>query len=594
MPGKRIPDLTAIAGASTANDDNLVIYDTSEGTTKRILRSQLAAGIVGDLPYTPAGFIAATTVPTAIAEIASDLSASSGSSLVGFLQSGPNATARTAQAKLREFVSVKDFGAVGDGVADDTAAIQAAINAVSSNQKIVFPPGTYKITSGLTLSTDYVALVGHGLENAPTIKCTTASVNILTINAGACSIERLKFYGDGGLYGASATVNGIVANGTVADDLDLVVEDCSFVFLNKIIQQNGRNLDCARNVFSNCLSGIIIADTVTDYRGLSLYANRFHSIGGATSAWCINIDATKNFSEFNCIGNYFDDCNGVLTGFASATNFVGNSILRNYAGIELNVSTHAVSAFKRHVNIANNIIQFQTAGGSRHGISVAGSAMWNIDNNQITNTGYHGIFGNGMIGGKITNNTLRNCGTNSAAVYDSINLSVTSTTTRTFGNDVYKDSANTRYGLAVLGYGTSPDTANVIGPNSFVGFGSNAVSIASSGVNHNIGPITPISNLDVWKNSFGGNSDSTFTAGVDSPVLRHSTTLTADRTLTLTDTNVYDGAEVTVVRVSSGAFNYNVKNSGGSTLKALATNTSATFGWSGQAGAWVIKNYSSL
>jgi hypothetical protein len=49
MPGKRITELTAIAGASTANDDNLVIFDTSEGTTKRILRSQLGLAIAGDL-----------------------------------------------------------------------------------------------------------------------------------------------------------------------------------------------------------------------------------------------------------------------------------------------------------------------------------------------------------------------------------------------------------------------------------------------------------------------------------------------------------------------------------------------------------------
>ena len=69
MPGQRIPDLTAIAGSGTANDDNLVIFDTSTNTTKRILRSQLAAGLVGDLPYTPSGGIAATTVPTAIAEL---------------------------------------------------------------------------------------------------------------------------------------------------------------------------------------------------------------------------------------------------------------------------------------------------------------------------------------------------------------------------------------------------------------------------------------------------------------------------------------------------------------------------------------------
>jgi hypothetical protein len=73
---------------------------------------------------TPAGTIAATNVQSAINEIVSDLAASSGSSLVGFLQAGLGAVATTVQAKLRETVSVKDFGAVGDGVADDTAAIQ--------------------------------------------------------------------------------------------------------------------------------------------------------------------------------------------------------------------------------------------------------------------------------------------------------------------------------------------------------------------------------------------------------------------------------------------------------------------------------------
>jgi hypothetical protein len=150
MPAKRIPDLTAISGASTANDDNLVIFDTDADETKRILRSQLAAGLVGDLPYTPAGFISATTIPTAIAEIASDVAASSGSSLVGFLPAGLGAVATTVQAKLRETVSVKDFGAVGDGVADDTAAIQAAL---SASKSVLIPPSDnfYKITAPLNL-----------------------------------------------------------------------------------------------------------------------------------------------------------------------------------------------------------------------------------------------------------------------------------------------------------------------------------------------------------------------------------------------------------------------------------------------------------
>lgn len=112
------------------------------GVTLNQLAAPGGAALIGN---TPAGTIAATTVQGAINEIVSDLAASSGSSLVGFLQAGTGATARTAQAKMREIVSVKDFGAVGNGVADDTAAIQAAIDAVNAagGGVVYFPAGTY-------------------------------------------------------------------------------------------------------------------------------------------------------------------------------------------------------------------------------------------------------------------------------------------------------------------------------------------------------------------------------------------------------------------------------------------------------------------
>jgi len=65
---------------------------------------------------------------------------------VAYTPAGTGAVATDVETKLRETVSVKDFGAVGDGVADDTAKIQAAIDSLEAGQQLYFPDGVYRCT----------------------------------------------------------------------------------------------------------------------------------------------------------------------------------------------------------------------------------------------------------------------------------------------------------------------------------------------------------------------------------------------------------------------------------------------------------------
>jgi hypothetical protein len=92
-------------------------------------------------------------------DLANNIDPAKGDALIGFRQSNsagnaPGAVGKTVHQKLQEYISVKDFGAVGDGTTDDTAAIQAAIDymrnaAQSAGGVLHFPAGTYRITDTL-------------------------------------------------------------------------------------------------------------------------------------------------------------------------------------------------------------------------------------------------------------------------------------------------------------------------------------------------------------------------------------------------------------------------------------------------------------
>jgi hypothetical protein len=91
------------------------------------------------------------------------------------VQTGPTAgdpVTQSLQTWLDQFATVKDFGAVGDGVADDTAAINRALYQLFCREtnpqirrSLFFPAGVYKITSSIFIP-PYATLWGEGADNS--------------------------------------------------------------------------------------------------------------------------------------------------------------------------------------------------------------------------------------------------------------------------------------------------------------------------------------------------------------------------------------------------------------------------------------------
>ena len=177
-----LPTATAAIGVD-------VVPLVQSGVTKKasvqvLLASPSASSWVG---FTPTGDVSASTVQAAIAEIDSEkvafsrLDDNDGSSLVGFLQSGAGAQPRSVQSKLRDVVSVKDFGAVGDGVADDTAAFSAAA--------ITAPAVNTFVTHGISRALTATVFVPDGTYNLASFVDTAGKDIIYSLSNGAAIIN---------------------------------------------------------------------------------------------------------------------------------------------------------------------------------------------------------------------------------------------------------------------------------------------------------------------------------------------------------------------------------------------------------------------
>lgn len=122
-------------------------------------------------------------------------------------------TGRSLPNRFADVINVKDFGAVGDGVADDTAALQAAINAGNSGRTVFFPAGSYRTTATLTTSSGSgtsLRLMGESYQkfsinggskiiadhsSGPVIHYQGDNQGIENITIGASSTRKAAFFG---------------------------------------------------------------------------------------------------------------------------------------------------------------------------------------------------------------------------------------------------------------------------------------------------------------------------------------------------------------------------------------------------------------
>ena len=181
------------------------------------------ASAASSITFVPTGGITATNVQDALAEVDTEkvaftrLDDNDGSTLVGFLQAGTGAQLRTAQSKLRDIVSVLDFGADNTGVSDSYPAFAAAWTKIkTAGGAILIPPGTYLLNTQWALDIDTslphnYEILGYGATIITGAAVTSWAIKVYgSYNNHGLKIEGLQFDQRG-----NANVNGaILAQGT--------------------------------------------------------------------------------------------------------------------------------------------------------------------------------------------------------------------------------------------------------------------------------------------------------------------------------------------------------------------------------------------
>lgn len=226
---------------------------------------------------------------------------------------GPDANSpvsRTLQDKLDDYVSLADFGAVGDGVTNDTSALQRAIDQIylnsdkaipSARKKLRFPAGTYLIT-GTIYVPSYATLDGEGIDRTIIKQSTTGTAIFQTVDFTSTPSSKVVFpsiqsttqprnvcvsgmtlqYDQSTKQGTGALVN-------VDCAVDMVIEKCKFLGLaanptndsQEAIQIRGQGATTTRGLkIKNCVFKNISVGVASDYdvSNIEIDSNQFDGL----------------------------------------------------------------------------------------------------------------------------------------------------------------------------------------------------------------------------------------------------------------------------------------------------------------------------
>lgn len=266
-----------------------------------------------------------------ISQLPSATSPVARSSLVPVVQN--NVTVKATLGQLQEVASVTDYGAVGNGVTDDSAAIQLAVNA---NDAVYFPAGTYRVNSPITLKSNNMVF-GDGASSVIYYTGSATSQGALYANSGSSSsyvenlvVQNLKVLGDVASAGFSEFVHLISFSGVrncLIDNCEIVGfrGDGIYIGSGDVGGQERHNIDVT---ISNCYIDGVNNDnrngvSVIDGTSVTIENNYFTRCTRSNMPGAIDIEPDDNIyhviQNISIRNNRIFDCRG---GVAAITIFL--------------------------------------------------------------------------------------------------------------------------------------------------------------------------------------------------------------------------------------------------------------------------------